>query len=425
MTSISGRSSTSAERLVAETYRSDWGRLLALLVARTRRLDLAEDALGEAFARASAQWPTAGAPSNPVGWLYTTASRLIIGGLRSEAIHGRKAPLLAVNPNWVAPPAAGELDDLGDERLAVILLCCHPALSRDARSPLALRLVIGTPTAEIARLFLVSPATMAARITRAKKKIVVAGIPLSSPVDEELRVRLADVCRTIYIAFTAGYTPGHGPDLLRIDLAGEAVELASVLHRLVPDAPQVQALYGLLLLQHARRDARVSGGQLVTLGDQDRSLWRHDEMQIGRELVTKLQPDVGYAEELRLQGLIAAEHAKAVISQDTDWTTIAVIYSQLETLTQSPIVRLNRAVAVAESEGPSAGLVMLAGLDRLLPNSHRVHAVRADFARRGGDIELARTSYEAALRLCTNEVESEYLADRLASLIEPVAGPGQ
>ncbi len=418
MTSTSGQFSTSAERLVAETYRSDWGRLLALLVARTRRLDLAEDALSEAFARATAQWPTAGSPSNPAGWLYTTASRLIIGTLRAEAVRGRKAPLLAVNPNWVAPPVGGEPDD---ERLAVILLCCHPALSRDARSPLALRLVIGTTTAEIARLFLVSPATMAARITRAKKKIVVAGIPLSSPADEELRLRLNDVCRTIYIAFTAGYTPGEGSDLLRSDLAGEAVELTAVLHRLVPADPQVQALYGLLLLQHGRRDARVRDGHLVTLGDQDRSLWRHDEMRIGLELVTDLRPDVGYAEELRLQGLIAAEHATATTASDTDWAAIAALYADLETLTQSPVVRLNRAVAVAESEGPLAGLKLIAELDRLIPDNHRLHAVRADFARRAGDIALARSSYERALELCTNEVEREFLASQLAALKNPDA----
>lgn len=415
MTSKSDPSSTSADRVIAETYRADWGRLLSMLVARTRRLDLAEDALGEAFARATARWPTGGVPANPGGWLYTTASRLIVGGLRAEAIHGRKARLLAVGSEWVQP-RTDYLDDMDDERLALILLCCHPALHPEARSPLALRLVIGTTTAEIARLFLVSLATMAARITRAKKKIVTAGIPLSLPVDDELRARLSDVCRTIYLAFTAGYMPGHGLDLLRVDLAGEAVELAAVLRQLVPEAPQVQALYGLLLLQHARRDARVCDGRLVTLTDQDRSLWHQDELRTGARLVTDLRPGEGYTEELRLQGLIAAKHARARIGTETDWKAIAALYARLETLTKSPVVRLNRSVAVAEAQGAGAGLALLSGLDEALPNSHRLHAVRADLARRAGNIGLARVSYNEALDLCANEVEREHLAAQLESL---------
>ncbi len=421
MTSKSDRFSTSAEQAVGEVYRADWGRLLSLLVARTRRLDLAEDALGEAVARASARWPIDGVPANPAGWLYTTASRLIAGGLRAEAMHGRKAPLLAVDPAWVQPPSGDDVDELDDERLALILLCCHPALRPEARSALALRLVVGTPTAEIARLFLVSPPTMAARITRAKKKIVTAGIPLSSPANDELRLRLGDVCRTIYLAFTAGYTPGNGPDLLRVDLAGEAVELAAVLHHLVPAAPQVRALYGLLLLQHGRRDARVSEGRLVTLAEQDRSRWHRAELDAGIAFVTGLAPDEGdrYVEELRLQGLIAAEHARANRAEDTRWAAIAERYGELETLTRSPVVRLNRAVAVAEAEGPQAGLTLLDGLDESLVGSHRLPAVRADLARRAGDVSLARSSYASALALCANEVERAHLADRLATLDDP------
>ena len=352
MTSRSDPSSTPTELVIAETYRADWGRLLSLLVARTRRLDLAEDALAESFARASGRWPDAGVPANPAGWLHTTASRLIIGQLRSEAVAGCKAPLLAVGAGWVQPAPVDEIDALDDERLALILLCCHPALHRDARSPLALRLVIGASTEEIARLFLVSPATMAARITRAKKKIVATGIPLSSPVKDVLRARLGEVCRTVYLAFTAGYTPGDGPDLLRADLAGEAVELAAILHRLVPDAPEVRALLALLLLQHARRDARLRDGQLVTLADQDRSRWHHDEIRVGVALLAELQPDDGHTGELHLQGLIASEHGRASKAADTNWANIAAYYAALERLTGSPVVRLNRAVAVAEAEGP-------------------------------------------------------------------------
>jgi RNA polymerase sigma-70 factor (ECF subfamily) len=401
------------DRRLAAVYRAEWGRLLSMLVARTRRLDLAEDALGEAFARASARWQITGVPANPGGWLYTTASRLIIGGLRAEAIRGRKNPLLAVRSDWGEPAAFDQINDLDDERLALILLCSHPALRPEARSALALRLVIGVPTAEIARLFLVSPATMAARITRAKKKIVAAGVPLSRPVDDELRARLADVCRTVYLAFTAGYTPGEGSELLRIELAGEAVELARVLRHLVPQAAEVVALHGLLLLQHARRDARVRDRRLVTLDDQDRSLWNNEELQLGLGLVAGLPQGDEYAEELRLQGLIASEHARARSATDTDWLAIAQLYARLETLTGSPIVRLNRAVAVAEAGGVTAGLALLSGLEQVLPNNHRLHAVRADLANRAGDVELARDSYKEALRLCGNDVEREYLAARL------------
>lgn len=277
MTSRSDPSSTCPDRVIEELYRAEWGRLLSLLVSRTRRLDLAEDALGEAFARASERWPTQGAPANPAGWLYATAYRHVVGQLRAEATAGRKAPLLAVRPGWV-PPDDGQ-EELADDRLQLILLCCHPALPRESRSALALRLVIGTPTDQIARLFLVPPSTMAARLTRAKKKIVVAGIPIGTPLEDELRARLDEVCRTIYLAFTAGYTPGVGPDLLRADLAGDAVRLAAALHDLVPDAPQVRAMLALLLLQHARRDSRQRQGHLVTLADQDRSMWHPDEIR--------------------------------------------------------------------------------------------------------------------------------------------------
>ncbi len=385
-------------------------------MARTRRLDLAEDALGEAFAKASERWAADGVPANPSAWLFTTATRQIVGVLRAEAMRGRKAPLIALGSGWTPPPDASGVDGLGDERLSLILLCCHPSLHPEARSPLALRLVVGTSTDEIAQLFLVQRATMAARITRAKKKIVLAGIPLSSPVDEELRSRLVDVCRTIYLAFTAGYAPRQGRELLRSDLAGEAVELAAVLHRLVPDSPEAQAMYGLLLLQHARRHARVSEGNLVTLADQDRSLWRSEEQRVGARLISNLSPCRGYTEELRLQGLIALEHARAPRASDTDWATIAGTYRQLYALTGSPVVRLNLAVAVAEAQDPLAGLAELGGLETTLADNHRFFAVRAALARRAGHESLARSSYQEALDLCGNEVEREYLRAQLSEL---------
>ena len=420
MTSRSGPFPTTPELAIAAIYRADWGRLLAMLVARTRRLDLAEDALGEAFARAADRWPRDGVPANPAGWLYTTAQRHLIGRLRAEAVAGRKEPLLAVRPGWVAPDDAGEA--LDDERLQLILLCCHPALPIDSRAALALRLVIGTPTEQIARLFLVSQPTMAARLTRAKKKIVAAGIPLGTPLADELRSRLDEVTRTIYLAFTAGYTPGSGPDLVRSDVAGDAVQLAATLHAVSDGSAQATALYALVLLQHSRRDARVRDGQLVRLDDQDRSLWHQDEIDAGLALVDGLTPGDGYAEELRLQALIAAEHARRRGNRP-DWETIARHYAALEALTASPVVRINRAVAVAETSGPAAGLELLRDLDGVLGHNHRLAAVRADLARRAGQLDLARASYRTAIRLCPNDVERDFLDARLASL--PPSSPAQ
>jgi len=414
MTSTSGRSSTGPDGVVEPVFRAEWGRLLARLVARTRRLDLAEDALAEAFARAADRWPRDGVPDNPAGWLYTTAYRQVVGWLRAEATAGRKAPLVAVRPGWVPPD--DDQEAWADDRLPLILLCCHPALPAGSRSALALRLVIGTSTEQIARLFLVPTPTMAARLTRAKKKIVLAGIPLGAPPVEELRSRLDEVCRTIYLTFTAGYTPGAGPDLLRTDLAGDAVRLAALLHDLVPDAHQVRSTLALLLLQHSRRDARLQSGRLVTLAEQDRALWRADELRAGLELVDGLQPDEGYAEELRLQALIAAAHARAPTAAATDWPAIAGYYAALEARTGSAIVRLNRAVAVAEVDGPEAGLALLADLDEALPDNHRVAAVRAELARRDGDVELARASYRTAIGLCANAVERAHLTAQLDAL---------
>lgn len=412
---------TSPEHAIDGLYRAEWGRLLSLLVARTRRLDLAEDALGEAFARAASRWPGDGVPANPSGWLYTTAYRHILGRLRAEAIAGRKAPLLAVGAGWVAPEEPR--DDLADERLQLILLCCHPALPRESQSALALRLILGVSTAEIARLFLVPVPTMAARLTRAKKKIVVAGIPLAAPVADELRSRLDEVCRTIYLAFTAGYTPGAGEQLLRTDLAGEAVRLAIVLHDLIRDAPQIRAMRALLVLQHSRRDTRERNGRLVILPDQDRSRWHADEIHDGLELLAEVGVTDGYAEELRLQALIAGEHARAPVAEATDWHAIAHHYADLESLTGSPVVRLNRAVAVAEAEGPDAGLELLAALDVQLPGNHRLFAVRGELARRAGDLSDARRCFGEAIELCDNEVELAHLRDQLA-LVGEAASPG-
>ena len=416
MTSRSALSSTWAEQRLAEVHRDAWGRLLSILISRTRRLDLAEDALAEAFARAAARWPPDGAPSNPEGWLYTTAQRLVVARLRAEALAGRKAPLLAMREDARGVP---DLEDrLPDERLELILLCCHPALEPASRCALALRLVIGTSTAEIARLFLVPTATMAARLTRAKKKIVAAGIPLRMPAETELTDRLESVCRTIYLAFTVGYAPGSGPDLLRADLAGEALELARILGALVPADPTTRSLLALLGLQHARRDARVADGRLVPLAEQDRSRWQADEISAAAALLDTVAPTSGYPEVVRIEALIAREHAVAPNASLTDWRAIADLYRRLDELTGSPVVRLNRAVAEAEIDGPNAGLALLEGLDEALGDGHRLHAVRADLLRRAGRSAVAAASYRLAIERCANEVERSFLERRLLEVVD-------
>ena len=418
MRSRSDPSSTSADAAIAETYRSDWGRLLSVLIVRTRRLDLVEDALAEAFARAAHRWPLDGVPSNPGAWLYTTAHRTILGRLRAEAVAGRRAPLLAVRADTsAAGDDVGERDgDLPDERLQLVLLCCHPALDPASRSALALRLVMGIPTDEIARLFLVPTTTMAARLTRAKRKVVAAGIPLSLPGGDELGRRLDAVTRTIYLAFTAGYAPGNGAEPLRIDEAGEAVRLAEVLVRLVPEPPQARALLALLMFQHARRDARVVDGSLVTLADQDRTLWHHSEIAVAVDLLASTPQCSGFAEELRLQAAAAREHAVAPNAAATDWSAIASYYTDLEHLTGSPIVRLNRAIAIAEVDGAGAGLAILDELVDALDTNHRLHATRAELARRLGEFEVARTAYRRAIERCGNDAERAFLIDRRAQL---------
>jgi RNA polymerase sigma factor (sigma-70 family) len=422
MRSTSARSSTSAEEAIAATYRAEWGRLLSVLVVRTRRLDLAEDALAEAFARAAQRWPADGVPINPAGWLYTTAHRIILGRLRANAVAGRRAPLLAARPvttdaaTVVAEIEPDGRDDLRDEQLQLVLLCCHPALDPASRSALALRLVMGIPTAEIARLFLVPTPTMAARITRAKRKIVSAGIPLSLPAGDELDRRLDAVARTIYLAFTAAYSPGTGAELLRVDEAGEAVRLAEVLVALVPDAAQARALLALLMLQHSRRDARVEAGVLVTMDRQDRKRWHHDEIAAAVQLIETTRPTGGFAEELWLQAAAAREHAIATSADATDWRVIESCYARLEDLTGSPIVRLNRAIALAEIEGAEAGLSALDALGPALEDHHHFHATRADLARRTGDVDTARTAYRAAIERCANLTERSFLLDRLDRL---------
>jgi RNA polymerase sigma-70 factor (ECF subfamily) len=396
-----------------QVMREEWGRLVALLLAQFRRLDLVEDALGDAVEAASRTWPVDGPPDNPPAWLLTAARRRVLDRLRTEEVARRKEPLLLVDAahrqEGVRTMAdAGSLVE--DDVLRLVLMCAHPALAPESASALSLRLVLGVPTADIARLFLVPEPTMAARITRAKKRIVGAGIPFAVPDADVLPERLGVVAQTAYLAFTAGYSPGTGPDLLRAEQSGEAIRLVRVVLALRPDEPTLVALLALMLLQHSRRDARVSGGRLVLLADQDRTRWHHDEVAEATRLLARPQlsgPLTPLAASYVLQARIAAEHATAPSAEGTRWDLVVGLYDVLLQVAPSPAARLARAVAVGEQHGPAAGLDALEGLE--IPQSHRPAAVRAELLSRAGDVDAARAAYDQAIAACRNEVETAFL----------------
>ena len=426
-------------KTIERVWRDEWGRLLALLVGQFRRLDLAEDALADAFEAAARTWPPDGIPANPPAWLLTAARRRAVDRLRAEAVAARKEPLLVVDARTqeeaqraMADPG-DQLGALADERLRLVFLCAHPALAPEAAAALTLRLVMGVSTADLARLFLVAEPTMAARLTRARKKLAVAGVAFALPTPERLAERIDVVATVAYLAFTAGYAPGSGPDVVRAELAGEAIRLTRLLRQLLQgyavqppsaatqSAPLLDALLALMLLQHSRREARVDdAGRLVLLPDQDRGRWKRGEIADALGLLAGLPDDPAVlgrrATEVRLQALIAAEHAVALRAGDTDWRRIVNRYAALDRLTASPVVRLNRAVAVAEADGPEAGLALLDGLDEVMPTSHRVSTVRAELLVRAGRAEEAAAAYERAIGLCTNEAEHAHLLGRREAL---------
>ena len=406
------------EAALEKLVRDEWGRLLALLVARYRRLDLAEDGLADAFEGAARTWPGDGVPVNPAAWLLVAARRRITDRLRAEAVATRKLPLLAVEAD-VAEEAQrtmadpGERGGVADERLRLVLLCAHPSLPREAAAALTLRLVLGVPTEDLARLFLVRTSTMAARLTRARKRLAEASFAV--PVGAELTARLQVVSDVAYLAFTAGYAPGSGSDVLRADVAGEAIRLVRVLRDLLPTPdPEVDALLALMLLQHSRRDARVDGGRLVLLPDQDRSRWRGDEITEAVDLLTPLV-HAAPAPYL-LQALVAAEHAIALTADETDWSRIVARYDELLGLADSPVVRLNRAVAVGEADGPLAGLAAIDGLSAEELPGHRLPAARAELLARAGLVDEARAAYDESIQRCGNEAERAHLEERRSGL---------
>lgn len=403
-------------QVLDEVWREDWGRLLGQLMSRFRRADLVEDALAEAFAQAAEQWGRTGPPDNPPAWLREVARRRVLDALRREATAAAKSQLLAAGLAWAAEAATPLPGADVDERLALLFMATHPALAEDVRPALALRFVLGVPTSEIAALFLVPTPTMAARLTRAKARLASAGIPFAVPDLDRWPERVEDVARAIYLAFTSGYAPVGGHEVVRLRVAGEAVRLANLACDLLPGSPVLEALAALLQLQHARRDARSDGGRLVLLAEQDRSLWHAGEIEAGVARLAALSSGSGYAEELRLQALIAAFHSTAATAQATNWQAVARTYARLESLTGSPIVRLNRAVAIAEYAGPTAGLALLQEVAEQLPDHHRVALVRAELLRREGDVPGAVSAYRKALELCPDGTERDHIRTRLTEL---------
>jgi RNA polymerase sigma-70 factor (ECF subfamily) len=397
---------------VEQAYREHRSRLLALLVTRLRRFDLAEDSLQDAYVAAARTWPEQGVPDQPAAWLMTAAHRRALDRLRREDHERRRLPLLITDEVAPPPDPDDDVDEpITDERLRLLFACCHPALSADARAAMMLRFVAGLTTTEIARLFLVPEPTMSARLTRAKRKMALAGIPLRRPSAEDLPDRLGVVLKVIYLTFTEGYRATAGPELTRPTLAGEAIRLGQLLGELLPDEGEVVALLALMILQHARRDARVDAdGRLVMLPEQDRTRWRFDEIDRGRELLRRLDQRRG---DYHLQALIAAEHSSGA---PTDWARIAGLYAELERRTASPVVRLNRAVAVAESGAPEAALSLIEGLEDELPDHHLVPAVRAELLARLGRTGEAAVAFDEALVKVRTDAERAHLERRRAEL---------
>jgi RNA polymerase sigma-70 factor, ECF subfamily len=403
-----------AAAAVAEAHRREWGFVLAATVRVTRDIDVAEECVQDAYAKALTVWAERGVPAKPAAWLTTAARNRALDLLRRESTWQRLMPMV-VEDDVLDEPALDD-DEIPDDRLRLICTCCHPALAPEARVALTLRLLCGLTTAEVARSFLVSEATMAARITRAKKKIAGAGIPYRVPSAAELPARIDAVLAVVHLVFTTGHTAPIGERLRRGDLVERALDLARILRTLVPDNSDVAALLALILLTDARRSTRVDeAGRLVLLADQDRSRWDRAEIGEGIGLVheaLRTRPPGRFA----LQAAIAAVHAEAPTWEATDWNELVGLYDALLDRWPSPVVALNRAVAVGFARGPAAGLAELDALadEPLLATYAYLAASRADFLRRLGRDADARIAYEEAIALTDNDVERRFLSERLA-----------
>ena len=407
---------SSATAAVDAVYRADWGRIVATLIRSFGDFDVAEDAAQEAFAAAVDQWRAKGIPDSPAAWIIQTARHKAIDRLRRQMNFEEKLQSYAYElPTTTAQP---ELDtsEIPDDRLRLIFTCCHPALAPEAQVALTLRTLCGLETDEIARAFLVPSPTMAQRLVRAKRKIREAKIPYSVPDTAEIPARVDAVLTVIYLVFNEGYTATRGGPLVRGDLCAEAIRLARLIRMLMAPYPPEEAtgLLALMLLHDSRRDARVDeAGDLVVLEEQDRTRWIHEQISEALPLVGEsMRREPGpYA----LQAAIAAEHCKATSAEETDWPQIVRLYDLLERVQPSPIVSLNRAVAIAMVDGPRQGLDLINDLAATgnLDDYHLLHAARADLLRRLGSTAEAARSYELALTLATNESEKRFLERRL------------